>query len=90
MLIYFAFDIFFKSRYQQNIVRHPAITSTPEIDAIEGSNSLTGNQNVFNVGGQVLNGEHSYFEQWSEGGAANKVVILNTPPPAPNSTRYCR
>ena len=57
------------------------------MDAAEGSHTRTGNQNVFNVGGQVINGEHSYFEQWTEGGAANKVVILNTPPPAPNNSR---
>ena len=47
--------------------------------------TMTGNQNVYNVGGQVSKEDNPYFEQWSDGRPTNKVVILNTQPPEPQN-----
>ena len=78
---------FFHIRYHQDIIRHPAITSSPGIDVTDGTHSISGSQNVFNVVAPNANGANSFSENWSETGPVNKVVFLNTPPPPPQSTR---
>ena len=81
------FFCIFHRYHHQDVIRYPAITSSPGNDITDGTHSITGSQNVFNVAAPTPNAANSYSENWSESGAVNKVVFLNTPPPPPHNTR---